>query len=75
MFGRATWRGGACGLLLSKSPHRGYPERDARDKMPSATTCDAARRLRGEVVSMIVPSENKGIFNKLFGRKADTTIQ
>jgi septum formation inhibitor-activating ATPase MinD len=43
--------------------------------MPSTTTCDAARRLRGEVVPMIVPSANKGIFNKLFERKADTTIQ
>jgi septum site-determining protein MinD len=37
---------------------------------PARAYFDAARRLRGEVVPMIVPSENKGIFNKLFGRKA-----
>jgi len=37
---------------------------------PARAYFDAARRLRGEVVPMIVPSETKGIFNKLFGRKA-----
>jgi septum site-determining protein MinD len=37
---------------------------------PARAYFDAARRLRGEVVPMIVPTENKGIFNKLFGRKA-----
>ena len=37
---------------------------------PARAYFDAARRLRGEVVPMIVPSENRGIFNKLFGRKA-----
>src|ERR1700692_4283180 len=37
---------------------------------PARAYFDAARRLRGEIVPMIVPSENKGIFNKLFGRKA-----
>ena len=37
---------------------------------PARAYFDAARRLRGEAVPMIVPSENKGIFNKLFGRKA-----
>src|ERR1700722_6365359 len=37
---------------------------------PARAYFDAARRLRGEVVPMIVPSETRGIFNKLFGRKA-----
>jgi septum site-determining protein MinD len=37
---------------------------------PARAYFDAARRLRGEIVPMIVPSENRGIFNKLFGRKA-----
>src|SRR6202023_49151 len=37
---------------------------------PARAYFDAARRLRGEIVPMIVPSETRGIFNKLFGRKA-----
>ena len=37
---------------------------------PARAYFDAARRLRGEVLPMIVPSETRGIFNKLFGRKA-----
>ena len=31
---------------------------------------DAARRLKGEVVEMRIPSDRRGILNKLFGRKA-----
>jgi septum site-determining protein MinD len=31
---------------------------------------DAARRLKGEIVPMLVPSESKGFLNTLFGRKA-----
>jgi len=37
---------------------------------PARAYFDAARRLKGEDVPMIIPSESKGIFNKLFGRKA-----
>jgi septum site-determining protein MinD len=37
---------------------------------PARAYFDAARRLKGENVPMLVPHENKGIFNKLFGRKA-----
>src|ERR1700728_1253668 len=36
---------------------------------PARAYFDAARRLKGEDVPMIIPSESKGIFNKLFGRK------
>ena len=31
---------------------------------------DAARRLKGEAVEMIIPSDQKGLFGKLFGRRA-----
>src|SRR5881396_370981 len=31
---------------------------------------DAARRLKGEVVEMTIPSDNKGLFHKLLGRRA-----
>src|SRR6266536_2016799 len=31
---------------------------------------DAARRLKGEVVEMTIPSDKKGLFNKLLGRRA-----
>ena len=37
---------------------------------PARAYFDAARRLKGEQVSMSVPSENRGIFNRLFARKA-----
>ena len=37
---------------------------------PARAYFDAARRLRGEDVPMIVPSESRGLFNKLFGRRA-----
>src|ERR1700757_1573142 len=37
---------------------------------PARAYFDAAKRLRGETVPMVVPSEVKGIFNKLFGRRA-----
>jgi septum site-determining protein MinD len=31
---------------------------------------DAARRMKGETVPMVVPSENRGLLQRLFGRKA-----
>jgi septum site-determining protein MinD len=31
---------------------------------------DAARRLSGELVAMTIPSDKKGLFNRLFGRRA-----
>src|SRR5262244_485543 len=37
---------------------------------PARAYFDAARRLKGEHVAMVVPSEARGIFNKLFSRKA-----
>jgi septum site-determining protein MinD len=37
---------------------------------PARAYFDAARRLKGEKLAMSVPSENRGILNKLFGRKA-----
>src|ERR1700759_473091 len=37
---------------------------------PARAYFDAARRLKGEQVVMTVPSEPRGIFNKLFSRKA-----
>ena len=37
---------------------------------PARAYFDAARRLKGEKLAMSVPSETRGIFNKLFGRKA-----
>jgi len=37
---------------------------------PARAYFDAARRLKGEKLAMAVPSEYRGILNKLFGRKA-----
>lgn len=37
---------------------------------PARAYQDAARRLKGETVEMTVPTEKKGLFNKLFGRRA-----
>ncbi len=37
---------------------------------PSRAYADAARRLMGENVDMTVPSEKRGLFTKLFGRRA-----
>jgi len=37
---------------------------------PARAYHDAARRLRGEDVPMTIPSERKGLLEKLFGRRA-----
>src|SRR3954470_6251366 len=37
---------------------------------PARAYFDAARRLRGETLAMNVPSDRKGLFDKLFGRRA-----
>src|SRR6476619_389003 len=37
---------------------------------PARAYLDAARRLRGESLVMTVPSDRKGLFDKLFGRRA-----
>jgi septum site-determining protein MinD len=37
---------------------------------PARAYLDAARRLQGETVPMIVPSERRGLIDRLFGRKA-----
>ena len=37
---------------------------------PARAYFDAARRLKGEQVSMAVPTESRSIFNRLFARKA-----
>jgi septum site-determining protein MinD len=37
---------------------------------PARAYFDVARRLKAEDVPMVIPSESKGILNKLFGRKA-----
>jgi septum site-determining protein MinD len=41
-----------------------------RDTAPSRAYFDAARRLAGEDVEMTIPSERRGLFTKLFGRRA-----
>jgi septum site-determining protein MinD len=40
------------------------------ESAPARAYFDAARRLKGEKLAMAVPSESRGILNKLFGRKA-----
>jgi septum site-determining protein MinD len=37
---------------------------------PGRAYFDAARRLNGETVAMMIPSDRKGLFGKLFGRRA-----
>jgi septum site-determining protein MinD len=37
---------------------------------PARAYFEATRRLRGETIPVKIPSESRGIFNKLFGRKA-----
>jgi len=40
------------------------------DSAPARAYLDAARRLSGESIEMSIPSERKGLLNKLFGRRA-----
>jgi septum site-determining protein MinD len=40
------------------------------DSAPARAYSDAARRLSGETVDMTVPTDRKGLLNKLFGRRA-----
>jgi len=37
---------------------------------PARAYLDAARRLKGEALPMTIPSDRKGFFDKLFGRRA-----
>jgi septum site-determining protein MinD len=37
---------------------------------PARAYTDAARRLMGETVTMVVPVERKGLMNRLLGRRA-----
>jgi septum site-determining protein MinD len=37
---------------------------------PARAYLDAARRLKGDDVPMNIPSDRKGLFDKLFGRRA-----
>jgi septum site-determining protein MinD len=37
---------------------------------PARAYLDAARRLKGDDVPMAIPSDRKGLFDKLFGRRA-----
>jgi septum site-determining protein MinD len=41
-----------------------------RESAPSRAYFDAARRLAGEAVEMTIPTDKKGLFTKLFGRRA-----
>ena len=43
---------------------------NSTESAPARAYFDAARRLKGEKLAMAVPSESRGILNKLFGRKA-----
>jgi septum site-determining protein MinD len=40
------------------------------DSPPARAYIAAARRLAGENIEMTIPTERKGFFNKLFGRRA-----
>jgi septum site-determining protein MinD len=40
------------------------------ESAPARAYFDAARRLCGESIEMSIPTERKGLFNKLFGRRA-----
>ena len=40
------------------------------DSAPARAYLDAARRLKGDDVPMNIPSDRKGLFDKLFGRRA-----
>jgi septum site-determining protein MinD len=37
---------------------------------PARAYVDAARRLAGETIPMTIPSERRGLLDKLFGRRA-----
>jgi septum site-determining protein MinD len=37
---------------------------------PARAYFDAARRIKGEQIPMLIPGETRGFFNKLFSRKA-----
>jgi septum site-determining protein MinD len=37
---------------------------------PARAYMDAARRLMGQEIAMVVPAERKGLMNRLLGRRA-----
>ena len=37
---------------------------------PARAYCDAAKRLKGETIKVTIPAEKRGLFGKLFGRRA-----
>jgi len=41
-----------------------------RDSAPSRAYFDAARRLAGEAVNLVIPADKEGLFTRLFGRRA-----
>jgi septum site-determining protein MinD len=41
-----------------------------QQSVPARAYTDAALRLAGEEIEMTIPSQKKGLFNKLFGRRA-----
>jgi septum site-determining protein MinD len=41
-----------------------------QQSVPALAYTDAARRLCGEEIEMMIPTEKRGLFNKLFGRRA-----
>ena len=54
-----------------RAPNLGSPVTlNNAQSAPARAYFDAARRLKGEKLAMAVPSESRGILNKLFGRKA-----
>jgi septum site-determining protein MinD len=42
----------------------------ANPSAPARAYFDAARRLNGEKLEMIMPNDRKGFFGKIFGRRA-----
>jgi septum site-determining protein MinD len=53
-----------------RASNLGTPVTICGDSPPSRAYTAAARRLAGEVIEMTIPTDKKGFFNKLFGRRA-----
>jgi septum site-determining protein MinD len=52
-----------------RASNLGQPVTLAKESAASRAYMDAVRRLKGEALDMIVPSERKGLLSRLFGRR------
>ena len=70
-FDPAAWRSFLRARRSPRVPNLGAPVTINGSASPAACWfIEAARRLAGETVPMVIPDEKRTFFNRLFGRRA-----